>query len=60
MFVIQQDTYNKLIVGFMLVVFTLGISTLVGLISKIIVPLFVGAVGIYKYFQIKSRFEQGV
>lgn len=64
MFVIQQDTYNKLVTGFMLVVFTLGLGTLVGLISKIIVPLlFVGAVGfaVYKYFQLTSRYtEQGV
>ena len=58
MFVIQQDTYNKLVIGFMLIVFTLGLNTLVGLISKIIVPLvFVGAVAfaVYKYFQITSK-----
>lgn len=63
MFTIQQDTCNKLVTGFMLVVFTLGLGTLVGLISKIIVLLlFTGAVGfaVYKYFQIVSRFGQGV
>lgn len=61
MFTIQQDTYNKLVTGFMLVVFTLGLGTLVGLISKIIVLLlFTGAVGfaVYKYFQIISRVMQ--
>ena len=45
----------------MLVVFTLGLGTLVGLISKIIVLLlFTGAVGfaVYKYFQIISRVMQ--
>lgn len=58
MFVIQ---YNKFVTGFMLVVFTLGLSTLVGLISKIIVPLlFVGVVSfaVYKYFQLTSRYTQ--
>lgn len=64
MFVTQQDTYNKFVTGFMLVVFTLGLSTLVGLISKTIVPLlFVGAVSfaVYKYFQLTSRYTgQGV
>lgn len=64
MFTIQQDTYNKFVTGFMLVVFTLGLVTLVGLISKTIVPLlFVGAVSfaVYKYFQLTSRYtEQGV
>ena len=61
MFPIQQDTCNKLVTGFMLVVFTLGLGTLVGLISKIIVLLlFTGAVGfaVYKYFQIISRVMQ--
>ena len=59
MFAIQQDTYNKFVTGFMLVVFTLGLVTLVGLISKTIVPLlFVGAVSfaVYKYFQLTSRY----
>ena len=63
MFLIKQDTYNKLATGFMLVVFTLGLCTLVGLISKVIVPLlFVGVVSfaVYKYFQITSRSGQGV
>ena len=54
MFTIQ---YNKLVTSFMLVVFTLGISTLVGLISKIIVPLlFVGAVGIITHYLLKAAF----
>lgn len=62
MFVIQKETYQKLVTGFMLVVFTLGLGTLVGLISKILVPLlFIGAIifAVYKYFQVTARFEKG-
>lgn len=62
MFVIQKETYQKLVTGFMLVVFTLGLGTLVGLISKILIPLmFIGAIifAVYKYFQVTDRFEKG-